>query len=481
MIGRVLRGKLHLFDETGLNPVTIRNMKLIIVAFMFGIVCINIISGPAIAGYLKEELRASDFAYGLIMAIGPVASAFQILASYIIERRGNRTRMFIISGLIQRAAWLPFGLVPLFIPLGAVTLRLWIAALFMLISSAMGPFMNVSFFSIISDVVPMRVRGRYFATRSRITTIVGIISGLVVAALLDTLPGGYKYAVVFAIAAVFGVADIIMFFFMELPKPKPAAQRMDILSMVGRVLKDRRYMRVVIFVAVWSFSVNIAGPFFYVYMKTAMRLSYTEIMIAGQIVSGVFSALVVTRWGRAMDYYGNKPVMFLAALLMSMTPYLWLFAGPRMVWMVVMINMMSGCLWCAIELSAQNLFMGQAPEDNRTMYIAVYFITSQLAGVALSNAAGGWLLDNVLALVEPWGWRIGGIPFTRYNCLFVLSGLLRLSAVLFFLPRVMEQEAQGTRALLRDAGLWIKRAVKANIDYLRAARIRRQRRGEYGK
>jgi hypothetical protein len=56
------------------------------------------------------------------------------------------------------------------------------------------------------------------------------------------------------------------------------------------------------------------------------------------------------------------------------------------------------------------------------MYIALYFFFTQLVGLALGSAVGGWLLDNVMYRVEAYHLVVLGTPISRYNVLFLLSG-----------------------------------------------------------
>lgn len=447
---RHLRHQFQLFDTRGLEADTILTMRLLILGVMGGVIWGNITTGVAFTGFIKE-LGASDFLYGLVMALPPLANAFQFLASYLLERSGARKKMFLITGLIQRSVWLPFGLIPFFIPMQAAGLRVWMAVLMVMVSSAMGPFMNVSFFSICNDVIPLRTRGRYFAVRSRISTMVGLAAGLLVGVLLDKMPGFSGYAVAFTLASVTGLMDVISFFFMRLPPSKPAPAQTGLLRMMRVALSDRRYIRTVLGMTAWMFSVQLCAPYFNVFMRTDMGLNNFQMILVSQIISNLFLVLMVSRWGAALDQYGNKPTLRVAAFLTSFSPILWVFVGEGMMPLALLANALSGATYVAIDLGAQNLFMGQARGENKSMYFAVYFFFTQLAGLALGSTVGGWLLDNLLCRVEVYHWVLLGTRVTRYNLLFALSGVLRLVVVLTLLGRIDEENAQSERVLVQNA------------------------------
>ena len=472
MIPRFNR-RIQLFDEHGLDQDTIRTLRLMIGGVAGGVVWFNIMNGVAISGYIKA-LGASDFMYGLIMALPPLANAFQVLASYILERTCKRRQMILMFGLIQRLIWIPFGLIPFFIPSTALSLRIWSAVVMVLVSSLSGPFINVAFYSICSDVIPMRIRGRYFAVRSRISTLVGMAFGFAIGALLDALPGYTGYGVVFTIAGLAGSLDILSYTLMRLPPMHPPAAATGLTQMIKPVLRDKKYMRMVLALTAWMFSVQIVAPYFNVYMLENMRMTNFEITVSGQIVSSLFLVLVVSRWGVALDSYGSRPVLLVGAFLTSFSPFFWTLIGPRMVWAVALVNMLSGATYVAIDLGAQNLFMAQSKEDNRSMYIALYFFFTQLVGLAVGSAVGGWLLDNVMYHVETYQLNLLGTPISRYNALFALSGVLRLLTVFFLFPRIHEEGAAKPTEVTGDMVRAVRRYVHEVNVTMHRRKIRKQ-------
>ncbi len=443
------RRHFQLFDKTGLSKDQVRLLNVFIYAIMGGVVFGNITTGVAMASYMGA-LGASDSLYGFVMALPPLANAFQFLVSYWMEKTHKRRALFMVSGLIQRALWVPFALVPLMIPLSQPQLRLWTAVILTVVSACMSPVMNVSFFSLFNDSVPIRIRGRYLATRSRISTVVGFVMGLVTGVLLDALPPFTNYVVVFGLGAVFGLFDMCCYFFTKFPDMKASGAAPDnMFRMLKCVLSDKKYMRIVITLTCWFFAVQVASPFFPKFSRDIMHMSNLETIISGQVIYSLMLIFVVTRWGRAMDEYGNKPVLVIAALITSFVPAFWIRIGPGMFFLALASNALSGLTYCAVDLGAQNLFMSQAPEKNRSMYFAVYFIFTQLLGLALGSAVGGFLLDTALSPVDALGIVLSGVPFTRYNALFVLSFILRLTTVLGLLTTMKTDSPRHTKEMLQ--------------------------------
>lgn len=447
---RGIRHRFSLFDKTGLEADTIRTLYLLIAGVMGGVIWMNVTGGIAMTGYLKE-LGASDFVYGIIIALPPLANSFQFIASYWMEKTLKRRQLFLVAGLIQRCIWLPFAFVPFIVPMSYPQLRLWSCIVCVIVSAGMAPLMNVAFYSICDDVVPMRIRARYFATRSSIATFAGLVVGILVGVLLDRVPGFTGYTIVFTIAAVVGIMDICSFFFMKLPEMRKPEHHANIFAMMKRVLMDKSYMKIVLSMTAWCFAVQLCAPYFNVYMRENMLMSNLEITIYGQVVASVLLILCVGRWARAMDAYGNKPVLRIASIFPAIMPFIFFATGKGMLYMVFIANAVTGAAYCAIDLGAQNLFMGQAQSSNKSMYFAVYFIFTQLLGLSLGSATGGWLLDNVLFRAEALNLHFMGVPLSRYNWLFLVSCVLRLCVSLFMFRMIVEAESRSVRHVLMSA------------------------------
>ncbi len=473
---RAFKRRVHLFDETGLDGSTIQILRLMISAVAFGIVWTNVTTGVALTGYLKE-LGATDTLYGLVFALPALANAFQFLCSYMLERTLKPRKMILISGLIQRLIWVPIAFIPFFIPSSNAALRLTAAVVMALVSSSMAPFVNVSFYTI-ATTVPMRIRGRYFATRSRVSTLVGLVIGLLIGVLLDALPGFTGYAVVFSLAGVFGALDILCYLRMKELPMTAGEKREGLLPMLLQVLKDKAYMRTVLVLSAWLFTVQMTSPYNNVYARSVLSISNFGIILTGQVASNLFLVLFISRWGRAIDSYGNRPVLLVSAFLAALYPLMWTRMAANSFFTLPLIffsNAFSGGVYCAVDLTLQNLFMGGAREKNRSMYFAVYFLFSQLFGMALGSTVGGFLLDNVFSGVDRAAILLAGAPFTRYNALFVLGGIARMGVVLLLLVRLREENSKRVEDLLAGGRV----ALQYRVHALRAFFIRKKLRREY--
>lgn len=441
MKGKVSRffSRFSMYDTTGLSETVRKNLRLVILSVVIGNVSFTITGGTALTGYFKA-LGASDFVYSLLLAV-PFASKFmQLITSYILEKTRKRRELMLVFGLISRLSWIPVALVPYLIPAQAEMVRIWAIVVMVMLLSGMGAFIDSSFTSLIADIVPMRIRGRYFSARQKLMMVSGILAGIVISFLLDklTMDGSLLgYTVVFIIAGIFGAGDIFCFIWVSFPPmavPEPQEKKDGFLKMMREVLANKSYMRLIALWTTWIFVVNLSSPFYNVHMLGPMGMTYTEVNFLSAIVSNLSTLLSVGIWGGLMDRYGNKAVARTFTFIAAFIPILWLFTGPREIWMVPIVQFISGMVWPAIDLSTQNMYLYQAPQKNRSMYFAVYFCITQMVGTALGYSVGGWLVDNVFAgLSQQLNWTFMGHGINRYQLIFQFSGMLRVIVSLLLL------------------------------------------------
>ena len=88
------------------------------------------------------------------------------------------------------------------------------------------------------------------------------------------------------------------------------------------------------------FSVHIASPFFVVYQLKILKLDYflfSLLLLVGSLVSFLFGKY----WGKAVDKYGPKTVLFSGALLVSSVPFIYYFYASNF-FVLLLTGILSG-------------------------------------------------------------------------------------------------------------------------------------------
>ena len=445
--------RLRLFDDSGMTADLRKSLYWVIWGVTVGMLGTVVTTGAVWSGFQREVLGANDFQLGLIAAIPVAMNVSQLFISYSMERRRNRKFLFLFYGIVGRILWVPIGLFPVLFPGLAGDARIWAVILLVTLVAGGNSFVNIAFGSLMGDLVPIQIRGRYFASRQRVYLFVGVLSGLLVAYMVDSL-GVKGYSLVLALGGISITLDIVCFFFIHWPEMGEAdtsADRTPFFRMLLEVFRNKRFVRIVLFYTCFFFAVNVAAPFYNVYMIESLKMSFTQITLYTQIISNVMTVLVVTRWGRMMDRYGCKPMLRLSCVVCCVSVLPWAFATPETAYCVLLSNVMSGVFWPGLDLCQQNLYLGQSPRLHRSMYVAVYFAVVNLFGVALANAVGGYLMQDVFVNWAQGGVVLLGMPINNNSqWMFLATSMLRIVATVCFLPLIKEDGAWTLRDTLRD-------------------------------
>lgn len=468
--------RLHFFNDAGMPEQLRKNLYWVIWSITIGMVGFNLTTGPVWSAFQRKVLGANDFQIGLIAAIPVATCVLQVFISYYMEKKRNRRFIFLFTGLAGRSLWILIALVPYIFPSFSVDLRIWLVIVFVVIISGTAGGVNLSFGSLMGDLVPIQIRGSYFGMRQRISMISGVIFGLLISMMIDRVGlVGYTIALVFA--GITLLLDIASYFFVKWPEMEES-HLPSLRVLLKEVFSNKRFLKVVTFYSLWLFSINIAAPFWNIHMLEYLKMNFTQMTMYSQIVSNLASILLVTRWGRLIDRYGNKPVLQMATLCIVFSPIPWLFATQNTAFLIIISNVISGATWPVVDICQQNLYLLQSPRTHRSMYIAVFFACINLFGIALANAVGGYLMQTPFAYLTSRYPVVLGLAFTKMHWMIFATLLLRSLVLILFLPRIHEDGAQtlsGTvRSIARDTSSQMGRRVSSIRATALRKRLRRQ-------
>lgn len=443
-------------------------MRIITIAWFFGAIWMSATAGTPLTNFAKA-LGASPFQFGVLAAIPFLASFLTLPGTLLIEATGQRKKIFLTFLYLQRSLWFVIAFVPLWIIRAnpesgqAVAIALFLVLLFVM--HAANAFGGPGWIGWMSDIIPPGVRGTYFSRRRQWGLISAIPAAWGAGFILD------RYALtndavtvmtwcatIFVIAAVFGLLDIILFQWVP-DIPTPPKKGNDLLSSWGEPLRNRNYLHFAGFVGTLVFAVGPMGQFITLYILLQLGADrdggapglnqITQMMLI--VAPSVAQLLTLHIWGKAADRFGKRPCLVLASIGLVPVGLAWTFVTADTIWLGYVLSALGGALWAGIDVVNFNIvleFSGSAKKAGTrggTAYVAVNSLIINIAGCVGGLAWGGlaeWLKD--WQTVVPW---IG--TFTFFHVLFILSGVLRLLAVVLFLPKLHEPEARPTMEAFR--------------------------------
>jgi hypothetical protein len=284
--------------------------------------------------------------------------------------------------------------------------------------------------------VPSRLRGRYFSRRNIVMAAVGMSVPLVASLFIDTWTAWFTpravggFLIVFVAGIVCGLVALVIQGRMP-DTPLRPSRGMTFFARLALPLRDLNFRRFILFHLCWQWSVNLAAPFFAVYMLKDLDLSYT--FVTGLTSLTALANIVGMRfWGQMTDRFSAKPVSLLGGIVAALLPGLWLATLVASPWVVLpLVHILGGFGWTALNLNLNTLLLALAPPHERAIYLSVYAALIGLT-TAMAPVAGGLLGKSLqhgpLALPE---------RFSVYLLMFAVSCVLRLLSLLLFL-RVRE-------------------------------------------
>lgn len=402
-------------------------------------------------------LGASSFWMGIIGAVPTISALIQIFSSVWVERIGERKGLTAWFSLVSRGLWLPILLIPWVLP------REWWLGAFLVLFVVSSLALQVpvpAFTSWLSDLVPADHRGRYFGRRNMLAGLTTIAATIPPAWLMDRAvsewgaPREAMFALLFGCAVVFGVVSFLLL--LRQPEPpmvvEPAARTASvkaIVSLYRKPLADPMFRPFLMFSAAFAVGQFIAAPFYTVYALENLNLGYTWLQVLGGIAS-LSALLTMPVWGYLADRVGNKPLLVLAVVGVSLTPLPWLLCHPehRTVTVVILAvnNLFGGIVWAGAGLLGFNMLIETSPSEGRSVYVGALSAASGLAG-GIAPVLGGLALELYRVLpVQSWG-----VPINGYQAIFAANAVLRL-LTLFFLVKVPSPARATPRQVLGQLG-----------------------------
>ncbi len=448
------------------------DLRRVTVAWMFGSMWLYTIAGAAMTHFARG-LGVTDAGFGLLAALPHMAALVQLPASFFLETAGKRKTRFILSAIISRVLWIVAAAIPYVM---APWPQLWPAALVVILLAAWttGQYSGPAWMNWMADLIPSRVRGRYFSLRTRLSQVLGILVTLVIGLVLDFAqrhealdPGAMRRVTsgLIAVAGILGAVDILFFFRVHDPATHVRTRRGDWLRQLWLPWKSPAFRRFVAYNFTLVLGLAFIGQYIWLYALDHLRMSNWQANVVLVAIPLMVNAWAVVMWGRLMDRLGKKPVVIVAALLFVAGPFGWFITTPQHWVLGYALTLVSPLAWAGVELANFNIMLsmssastrgqpgqtGPGRRDGGSAFVAWNSVAVAVAGT-VSGLLGGRLAGMFLeaSWQAPWG-----TPLSYHHLLFAVSSALRLAAVLWALS-LYEPTATATREAIRymTGGLW---------------------------
>ncbi len=449
-----------------------RGKRLLIADGACSMGMVTLQGGPFLPAF-AIALGATNYEVGLLVTIAFASQFMQLAGLYLVRRFPYRRGLVVAAAGVARLLWLPIILIPVIFAARGVTFLMQWLVLATLVGAMAGPAWN----SLLRDLVPPDEMGRVFSTRLMLGTLLAL--GL-------TLMGGYfvdfwgsrfpeaslyAYSILFAAGLVFGLVGVLSIYALPEPTMPPVSG-----EPLGRVLRsplrDSNFRRLLSFIATWNFAVNMAGPFFIVYMLVRIGLSLSTVT-ALAVTSQATNILFLRIWGRLADRYSNKSVLAVSGPLFLIAVLAWTFTTMPERHMLTMpllfgIHVLIGMSSAGTGVAAGNIGLKLSPQGEAPAYMTLYGLAGAVTG-AMGPMVGGVLADffaaRQLAVQVAWSepaevFQVHALNLRSLDFLFLAAFLVGLYA-LRRLARVTEAGEVDDETIRRELLLEVFATVRS--------------------
>ncbi len=431
---------------------TVRDsLRRVIMAWLFGAAWMYLVSGASFTRYAKL-LHVSHFGFGLLATIPFAGALVQLPASLLLERYGHRKATFLWSAALHRALWLGIAALPWLIPKPWQ----WTALLLLLfVSTVLANISSPAWLAWMAELVPGRIRGRYFSRRMQFGQGVGLILSFLSGVALDwpqadTLLLRNVISALFVVAAIFGIVDIMLF--LKVPDTAQVSHRpaLTLRGLIQTPLADSNFRRFLGYSFTMTFATGFMGQFVWLYLFDVVGMSNSRanlLLISIPLLVGMIS---YPFWGRIVDRFGSKPALMLAGVLVLNGAWSWILITPQHWIAGYVLTMTATMAWAGMDIGAFNLLLsmtesGPGKRSSNTAFVAINSVAAAIAGT-LSGLFGGGVAEW---LGNDWRTTVCGWPLTFHGVLFLCSTVLRIAALGWICTLKEKQGALATRDALR--------------------------------
>lgn len=422
------------------------------------------------------QLGANNLFIGLLAAAPYMANLGQLAGVYVVERVRNRRLVAVTAGLLSRPLLLALPLAALLPNPG------WGLALILTIITArycIGAVLGVAWNSWVRNLIPANQRGSFFSQRLRTMTVIGMVVGLGAGIFIDHWasfgagPQKWAYACLFVIAGICGTVALLPLSRVVEPRMAsvPPHEPLNLFSMLRTPFQDVNFRNLMIFLASWSFAINLAAPFFTVHMF--QRLEFNVFTVTALATTSQLANITVLKtFGNLADRFSGKSVMAVSAPLFLACVFAWVFTSrPDSLWVtitiVAAIHIVTGIATAGITIASTAISMRLAPDEHATSYLTANgLLTSLASGIApvIGGLTADFFIDQKLTIIVHWEsarqeLAIETLKIEHWDFFFVLAAVVGLYS-LHRLTAVREEGSVSEKVVLAEFLSETKRTIQ---------------------
>jgi MFS family permease len=368
------------------------------------------------ASLYAKRLNATDNDIALLNSYPAIFCILAVfLGTYLFRRYKNKKKITTLFFGFGRAFFLVFIFVPFF--------PAWIQpGIFVLLYGAMNfpnSIATIGWQSYMGDLFSDNWRGRAFSRRSSLSTFSALVITLITGNLLYYIPKNnieriHLYQLFFGIAFLFALFEIYSFTLHKLDKSNKQVEVVAVLkdepwtlkvkNIYTMVIKNKPFLDFIICVILFHFAWQMGWALFFSYEVDILHSNESWTSLEST-VSFIVQAAAFPLWQKLAEKKGNRFAISWAILLMACCPFFYMISSNM--YQVVAFTTVTGFATAGTTLLLLNNLYETSPDENRTVFIAVYTILTNITlmfapivGMKLKSLTNIWTALCVVGILR---------------------------------------------------------------------------------
>ncbi len=367
-----------------------KDMDNFIIQQIFGTLFTLLSAGIFLTGYLLY-LGASDNITSFVPQIGNVCGIFLIFFTKFVSRKDKMKYFIITLNLIAKTMIFSIILIPLFLP----PKQALIIVYFLIVAGySVNSITVLAFNTWFVQTIPIKIRGRYFATRQVLSVMISLVVPILAGKTLDLFQNQYYGFLILYIGAIIS-AFFETYYFSKISNPTIPRQgnSFSIKDIIKTPLKNKKFLSFTVRMCIVQILVNMATSFSNIFMIKYIGLSYTYInilLIAYYFLQGF---IFYKFWGILTDRFGANFTLLMSIWFFVADVFFWVFVSSSWVYIFLPLCYLSGAInFSGYTVGVFNRRYELIPEESKVMYES-FFTTCMGIAYVVAPIVGGFLRD----------------------------------------------------------------------------------------
>src|SRR5512132_343052 len=282
-------------------------------------------AGSAMATAWALHLRSGPLLLGVLWALPFLGQLLQLPAAWLMAHC-DRRRVAIAGTAVARQVLILLAVLP-FLPVSYAAKRVGLVAVIS-VSSLAGVAGGNAWMSWMADLVPARIRGRYFGRRTALCAVGGAVSSLAAGLAFDAATAHEMVAPALSgLALVSWIGGAISTRLMRRQHdPRQHVPRSPVARDLVEPFIHGPSQRILTYQAAWSVALGLTASLTAVYMLKTLHIGFTGMAVYTAVLAGA-RVLTTPLWGRILDRIGARPVLVVCSVGSALVSALWIFAA----------------------------------------------------------------------------------------------------------------------------------------------------------